>query len=45
MITLTKLAVNYAIFALIESLANMGVQDLITHNYSGVLNIVLKDPL
>lgn len=45
MIASTKLAIVYAIFALIANAANMCVQDLIIQNYCGVLDIELKDPL
>lgn len=45
MIALTKLAINYAIFALITTSANIGAQDLTILHYSGALDIVLKDPL
>jgi len=45
MIALTKLTINHAIFALIATAANIGVQDLIIRNYIGALDIVLKDPL
>jgi hypothetical protein len=45
MIASTKLAINYAIFALNAYAANMCVQGLIIRNYSGALDIVLKDAL
>lgn len=40
MFVLTKLAVNYAILALIATAANIGAQDLVTHVYSGTFDIV-----
>ena len=35
----TRLAINYAIFALIATLANIGAQDLVVRFYSGVWDI------
>lgn len=35
----TKLAVNYAIFALIATAANIGAQDLVSRTYSGAFDI------
>lgn len=36
----TKLAINYAIFALIATAANIGAQDLVIRTYSGAFNIL-----
>ncbi|WP_254795620.1 GtrA family protein [Atopomonas hussainii] len=36
----TKLAINYAIFALIATSANIGAQDLVIRTYSGAFNIL-----
>jgi hypothetical protein len=36
----TKLAVNYAIFALTATAANIGAQDLVIRTYSGAYNIL-----
>ena len=44
MIASTKLAINRAIFALIATAANIGVQDLMIRNYSDALDILLMDP-
>ncbi len=35
----TKLAINYAIFALIATAANIGAQDLVIRTYSGAFDI------
>jgi putative flippase GtrA len=40
MVSSTKLAVNYVIFALIATAANIGTQDLVIHTYSGALNLL-----
>lgn len=42
MFTATKLAVNYAIFALIATLANIGAQDLVMRIYGGAFAILLS---
>lgn len=39
MLASTKLAINYAIFALIATAANIGAQDLVIRSYSGAFNI------
>ena len=36
----TKLAINYAIFALIATAANIGSQDLVIRTYSGAFDIL-----
>ena len=36
----TKLAINYAIFALIATAANIGAQDLVIRTYSGAFDIL-----
>ena len=36
----SKLAINYAIFALIATAANIGAQDLVIQNYSGAFDIL-----
>ena len=36
----SKLAISYAIFALIATAANIGAQDLVTRAYSGAFNIL-----
>ncbi len=36
----TKLAINYAIFALIATAANIGAQDIVTRTYSGAFDIL-----
>jgi putative flippase GtrA len=36
----TKLAINYAIFALIATAANIGAQDLVMRTYSGAFDIL-----
>lgn len=36
----TKLAINYAIFALIATAANIGAQDLVIRAYNGAFNIL-----
>jgi len=36
----TKLALNYGIFALIATAANIGVQDLVTRAYGGAFDIL-----
>lgn len=36
----TKLAINYAIFALIATAANIGAQDLVIRAYSGAFDIL-----
>jgi putative flippase GtrA len=36
----TKLAINYAIFALIATAANIGAQDLVIRTYSGPFDIL-----
>jgi putative flippase GtrA len=38
----TKLAINYGIFALIATAANIGVQDLVIRNYSGAFSILVS---
>lgn len=38
----TKLAVNYAIFALIATAANIGAQDLIIRTYNGAFGILIS---
>ena len=40
MFTLTKLAINYTIFALIATAANIGAQDIVIRTYSGALSIL-----
>ncbi len=40
MFTSTKLTVNYAIFALIATAANIGAQDLVIRSYSGAFDIL-----
>lgn len=40
MFALTKLAISYAIFALIATAANIGVQELVIRTYSGALDIL-----
>ena len=40
MFTSTKLAINYAIFALIATAANIGAQDLVIRTYSGAFSIL-----
>jgi putative flippase GtrA len=37
-----KLAITYAIFALIATAANIGVQDLVIRSYSGAFDILLS---
>jgi len=39
MFALPRLAINYAIFALIATAANIGAQDLVTRTYSGAFDI------
>lgn len=36
----TKLAINYAIFALIATAANIGAQDIAIRTYSGAFDIL-----
>ena len=36
----SKLAINYAIFALIATAANIGAQDLVIRTYSGAFDIL-----
>ena len=36
----TKLAINYAIFALIATAANIGTQDFVIYSYSGAYDIL-----
>ncbi len=38
----TRLAINYAIFALIATAANVGAQDLVIRTYSGALDILIS---
>lgn len=38
----TKLAINYAIFALIATATNIGAQDIVIGIYSGAFNILLS---
>ena len=38
----TKLAINYGIFALIATAANIGAQDLVIRNYSGAYAILVS---
>ncbi|NVZ50064.1 GtrA family protein [Pseudomonas sp. B6002] len=38
----TKLAIYYAIFAIIATLANIGAQDLVTRAYSGAFDIMFS---
>jgi len=40
MLASTKLAINYAIFALIATAANIGAQDLVIRSYSGAFDIL-----
>ena len=40
MLALSKLAINYAIFALIATAANIGAQDLVIRTYSGAFDIL-----
>ena len=40
MFTSTKLAIDYAIFALIATAANIGAQDLVIRTYSGAFDIL-----
>ncbi len=42
MFTSTKLAINYGIFALIATAANIGAQDIVTRLYSGASNILVS---
>ena len=38
----TKLAINYGIFALIATAANIGAQDVVISNYSGAFSILVS---
>ncbi len=40
MFSSTKLAINYAIFALIATTANIAAQDIFIHTYSGAFDIL-----
>jgi putative flippase GtrA len=40
MFALSKLASNYAIFALIATAANIGAQDFVIRNYSGAFDVL-----
>lgn len=40
MLVSTRLAINYAIFALIATTANIGTQDLVIRSYSGAYDIL-----
>lgn len=42
MVASSKLALSYAIFALVATAANIGAQDLITRLYSGAFQIMLS---
>lgn len=40
MLASTRLAINYAIFALIATVANIGAQDFVVRTYNGVFDIL-----
>jgi putative flippase GtrA len=40
MLASTRLAINYAIFALIATVANIGAQDLVIRTYTGAFSIL-----
>lgn len=42
MLSQTRMAVNYAIFAIIATIANIGTQDLVVRTYGGAFNISIS---
>lgn len=42
MLTVNKLLINYASFALIATAVNIGTQDLVVRNYNGSFNILIS---